>query len=141
MDIIESAQQGVAEDAVLADRKLADYQGLKISLRANNHTVAVDAFDAAGAKQVGQVVFNIDDNGQLEAADLEVAEKYRGQGVAKTMYDFVKAQGYTINRSWSQTAAGADFWDKNRGQERVWEQGVAEASPEAMSNIHKLSKQ
>lgn len=120
------SQQGVAEDADRIDKKLVDYLGLKISLKPSNHTVAVYAFDATGGKQVGQVVFNIEDNGQLEAADLEVAEKYRGQGVARAMYDFVKAQGYTINRSWSQTAAGADFWDKYRGQERVWEQGVAE---------------
>jgi hypothetical protein len=42
------------------------------------------------------------------------------------MYDFVKNKGYKIHRSWSQTDAGADFWDKHRGQERVWEQGVAE---------------
>ena len=123
---IDGSAGGVAEDADRIDKKLVDYLGLKISLKPSNHTVAVDAFDATGGKQVGQVVFNIEDNGQLEAADLEVAEKYRGQGVARAMYDFVKAQGYTINRSWSQTAAGADFWDKYRGQERVWEQGVAE---------------
>jgi pyrimidine deaminase RibD-like protein/GNAT superfamily N-acetyltransferase len=44
------------------------------------------------------------------------------------MYDFVKSKGYKIQRSWDQTDAGAGFWDKHRGEERVWEQGVAEGS-------------
>jgi hypothetical protein len=43
------------------------------------------------------------------------------------MYDFVKSKGYKIQRSWDQTDAGAGFWDKHRGEERVWEQDDSEA--------------
>jgi hypothetical protein len=56
------------------------------------------------------------------------------------MYDFVKSKGYTIHRSWSQTDAGAGFWDKHRGEERVWEQGVSEAET-ATQNSRQLAKE
>jgi hypothetical protein len=51
------------------------------------------------------------------------------------MYDFVKSKGYKIQRSWDQTDAGAGFWDKHRGEERVWEQGVAEGLDQDIPSV------
>jgi hypothetical protein len=51
-----------------------------------------------------------------------VDDRFQGQGIARTMYDYVKSLGYKIVRSWDQTDAGAGFWDKHRGEDvRVWE--------------------
>jgi hypothetical protein len=51
-----------------------------------------------------------------------VDDRFQGQGIARTMYDYVKSLGYKIVRSWDQTDAGAGFWNKHRGEDvRVWE--------------------
>jgi hypothetical protein len=65
----------------------------------------------------------------VDPQDLFIKDKFRGQGIAKIMYDFVKSKGYKIQRSWDQTDAGAGFWNKHKGDDvRVWEQkNVAEA--------------
>ena len=62
----------------------------------------------------------------LNPQDLEVEEKYRGQGVAETMYDYVKSKGYRIRRSGQQTDAGAAFWNKHKPGQNVWEQDELE---------------
>jgi hypothetical protein len=44
------------------------------------------------------------------------------------MYDYLKSEGFNINRSYDQTDAGKGFWDKHRGEDvRVWEDDVEEA--------------
>jgi hypothetical protein len=53
--------------------------------------------------------------------DLEVEERFQGQGIAAAMYDYVKSKGYKIRRSGQQTDAGAGFWDKHRPEQNVWE--------------------
>jgi hypothetical protein len=58
--------------------------------------------------------------------DLEVDERYQRQGIAATMYDYVKSKGYKIRRSGQQTDAGAGFWNKHKSGKNVWEQGVNE---------------
>lgn len=80
------------------------------------------ALDPTRSKELGYVVFADLDNNELAPRDLAVYERYQGQGIAKTMYDYVKSLGYTIHRSSDQTDAGRGFWDKNRGEEAtVWE--------------------
>jgi hypothetical protein len=37
------------------------------------------------------------------------------------MYDYAKSQGYTIEKSSDLTPDGDHFWNKNRGEEPVWE--------------------
>jgi GNAT superfamily N-acetyltransferase len=71
-------------------------------------------------KELGHVLFSIDGN-TLLPQDLEVDERYRGQGIAKIMYDYVKSLGYQIRRSGQQTDAGAGFWSKHRPAQNVWE--------------------
>ena len=60
------------------------------------------------------------------AQELEVKPEYRGQGIARIMYDYAKELGYRVMRSAEQTDAGAGFWDKYRGRTGVWEQEVNE---------------
>ena len=88
----------------------------------DNQTIYVKAF--ANERELGHVLFTIDYDGQgmiLKPQDLEVDERYRGQGIAQTMYDFVKSKGYKIRRSGQQTDAGRGFWDKHRPEQNVWE--------------------
>ena len=122
------AQQGVAEGLTeYKNTPLQDYNGLQFMIDSNHPYLRVKAFAPGSGQQLAQVDFKIDDQDELHPEDLHVEERWRGQGIAQIMYDFVKSKGYTIHRSWSQTDAGAGFWDKHRGEERVWEQGVAEA--------------
>lgn len=75
----------------------------------------------ANGKELGYVLF-VEEDDYLVPEDLQVNERFRGQGVAQTMYDYVKSKGYTIQRSPDQTDAGAGFWNKHRGEDvRVWE--------------------
>lgn len=74
-----------------------------------------------GKETVGNFTFDrIGDD--LEAQDINVVAKYRGQGIAKRVYDMLKAKGFIIHRSPHQTDDGKRFWDKNRGAgSKVWE--------------------
>lgn len=88
----------------------------------DNQTIYVRAF--ANGRELGHVLFTIDYDGQgmiLKPQYLEVKERYQGQGIAKTMYDYVKSKGYRIRRSGQQTDAGAGFWNKHRPEQNVWE--------------------
>jgi GNAT superfamily N-acetyltransferase len=107
-------QQGVAEDS---------YNGIDISMQHDDDEIIVTA--SAGGRKLGSVLF-VQDGDNLMPQDLEVDERYRGQGIAAAMYDYVKSQGYRIRRSGQQTDAGAGFWDKHKPGKNVWEQGVTE---------------
>jgi hypothetical protein len=99
-----------------------EYQGITLDMNVHNHQLIVRALDDWGNNELGHVVFNIGDDNELDPQDLEVDDRYRGQGVARVMYDYVKNQGYKIHRSWDQTSAGSAFWDKHRGDQRIWEE-------------------
>ena len=72
-------------------------------------------------RQLARVIFKKSGD-TLVPRDLSVEERYRGQGIAAVMYDWVKDLGYKIQRSPDQSQAGQAFWNKNRGEEgRVWE--------------------
>jgi len=94
------------------------FDGIEISLEKENDEIMVTA--TANGKELGQVLF-VEENGYLLPQDLEVDERYRGQGIASTMYNYVKSQGYKIRRSGQQTDAGAGFWGKHRPEQNVWE--------------------
>jgi GNAT superfamily N-acetyltransferase len=106
----------------IVEYKTEEYNGLRFTTDVKNGQLIVRALDDWGTNELGHVVFNIGDNDELDPQDLEVDERYQGQGVASTMYDYVKTLGYEIHRSWDQTPAGAGFWNKHRGEDqRVWE--------------------
>jgi 8-oxo-dGTP pyrophosphatase MutT (NUDIX family)/predicted GNAT family acetyltransferase len=114
-------EQGVAEGFNGA----REYHGIIMSMIEGDDGFKLTA-TSPGGKKLGFVEFSYDTNGTIRAEELEVYEKFRGQGIAKTMYDYVKEQGFTIARSSEQTPAGAAFWDKNKPGKNIWEQGVAE---------------
>jgi GNAT superfamily N-acetyltransferase len=103
--------QGVAEDA-------ENFNGIGISMEVEGDEIMVRA--TAGGRELGHVLF-VEDGEYLMPQDLEVEERFQGQGIAAAMYDYVKSKGYKIRRSGQQTDAGAGFWRKNRGEENVWE--------------------
>ena len=122
-------QQGVAESR-------ENFNGIDISMEIQKDDEYVDDEDydnqvlyvtaSSKGKELGHVLFAFDGE-YLTPQDLEVEERYRGQGIAQIMYDYVKSKGYKIRRSGQQTDAGAGFWDKHKGPgQNVWEQGVAE---------------
>ena len=78
----------------------------------------------ANGRELGQVLFTIshDSKGMvLNPQDLEVDERFRGQGIASTMYDYMQSKGYRIRRSVDQTDAGAGLWDKYKPGKDIWE--------------------
>ena len=100
----------------------AEYNGLDMTVQLNNRTnnLTVMAYD--DGQFVGQVLFKTHGGTKLYPWQLEVKPEFRGKGIAKTMYDFLKAQGLTVQRSTYQTPAGSGFWDKHRGKAAtVWE--------------------
>jgi GNAT superfamily N-acetyltransferase len=117
---------GIMEDS-------ENYGGIQLSLDiekddvdddddTDNQTIYVQA--SANGRELGHVLFTMSYDGQgliLNPQDLEVDERYRGQGIAQTMYDFVKSKGYRIRRSGQQTDAGEAFWQKHRPEQNVWE--------------------
>lgn len=107
------------------------FQGLDLEMEFDEDEIWVTARDASG-RELGHVLF-VDTGDELVPQDLEVEERFRGQGIARVMYDWVKSKGYRIRRSNSQTQAGAEFWNRNRPGENVWEQGVSEGFSNDMS--------
>ena len=130
---IAIAKKGVAEGQ-------ENFNGIDISMEIQKDDEYVDDEDydnqvlyvtaSSKGKELGHVLFVIDGE-YLAPQDLEVDERYRGQGIAQTMYDYVKSKGYKIRRSGQQTDAGAGFWDKHKPGKNIWEQGVAEGLTEA----------
>jgi ribosomal protein S18 acetylase RimI-like enzyme len=126
-------QQGLAERK---QSPLEDFEGLQFRMVNDNDQLFVNAFDSSGGNELGHVTFDIGDGKELDPQNLYVKHKFRSQGIARTMYDFVKSKGYKIQRSWDQTDAGAGFWDKHRGEEeRVWEQDVAEGLDQDVPSV------
>lgn len=98
--------------------KTSDVDGIQVSINTNDANATVYA--SSDGRRLGYVEFDRD--GQvLVPYDLAVDDKYRGQGIAAVMYDYVKSLGFTIKASADQTDDGRYFWKKNRGTERVWE--------------------
>ena len=101
------------------ESKIVDYEGIKLNVGIDGQNIDIRALRPDG-QQMGYVVFDRD--GQtLVPDDLSVDEKYQGQGIAKVMYDYVTSLGFRIEASPDQTEAGTGFWEKHRGEERVWE--------------------
>jgi hypothetical protein len=118
-------KQGVAEGR-------ENYNGINLLLQRDDDEVFVKA--SAGGRELGHVLF-VDEGDYLMPQDLEVDERFQGQGIAQTMYDYVKSKGYKIRRSGQQTAAGAGFWDKHRPEQNVWE-GTADDINKMFNNMY-----
>jgi GNAT superfamily N-acetyltransferase len=117
-----------------AQEFVKDVEGIDVSLEIQKDDAYVDDDDTdnqvvfvkatSNGQELGHVLFTMSYDGQgliLNPQDLEVDERYRGQGIAKIMYDFVKSKGYRIRRSGQQTDAGEAFWQRHRPGQNVWE--------------------
>jgi len=113
---IEEDQQGMAED-------VENFNGIDVAMEIEGDEIMVRA--TAGGRELGHVLF-VEEGEYLMPQDLEVDERFQGQGIAAAMYDYVKSKGYRIRRSGQQTDAGAGFWGKHRPEQNIWEQGMAE---------------
>lgn len=110
-----------ATEFITEEAKAAKYNGLLMKYAFNNSALVLKAFDPTKTP-IAYVKFVKEDK-ELYPQDLWVHDDFRNRGIAKSMYDFLKSEGYVINRSHDQTKAGAGFWDKHRGEdEYVWEE-------------------
>jgi GNAT superfamily N-acetyltransferase len=106
--------------------------GLDLEARSDEKGISIYAHDAGGR----QIAFaHFDRTGQtITGFDTSVRPEARGQGIAAVMYDWAKELGHRVVRSKDLTDAGRYFWQKNRGQKRVWEDQVNEISDELRRN-------
>jgi GNAT superfamily N-acetyltransferase len=105
--------------------KTADVDGIQVSINTNDKNAT--AYASANGKRLGYAEFDRDSN-TLIPYDLAVDDRYRGQGIAAIIYDYVKSLGFRIEASPDQTPDGKYFWKKNRGSKRVWETKLDEVT-------------
>jgi ribosomal protein S18 acetylase RimI-like enzyme len=105
---------------ITEEAKASKYKGLVMKYAFNDRALILKAFE--GGNPIAYVKF-VKENKELYPQDLWVNDDYRNKGIAKSMYDYLKSEGYAINRSHDQTKAGSGFWDKHRGEDSyVWEE-------------------
>ena len=109
-----------ANEFITEEAKAAKYNGLLMKYAFNDNALVLKAFSPTKTP-IAYVKF-VKEHKELYPQDLWTHDDFRNRGIAKSMYDFLKSEGYVINRSHDQTKAGAGFWDKHRGEdEYVWE--------------------
>ena len=152
-DIIDKIMTRIAKSHSISGQKLHDmwvdkYKQIPDTWIMNENASGIDfdmTFDddtgsfatvtaRAQGRTLGSVKFFMDGD-TLEADMVEVDERYRGQGIAAAMYDYAKSQGYTIEKSSDLTPDGDHFWNKNRGEEPVWENNPAAGITKAFNNL------
>ena len=115
-----------ASEFITEEAKASKYDGLSMKYAFNNSALILKVFEPTTKNPLAYVKFVKEDK-ELYPQDLWVNDDYRNRGIAKSMYDYLKTEGYVINRSHDQTKAGAGFWDKHRGEdEYVWEEKLDE---------------
>jgi len=103
----------------IQEYKIVSFQGIDMVFKdLGDDMIQIQA--QANGRELGYVTF-VQEGDSLLPQDLEVDERYRGQGVAAAMYDYAKSLGYSIRRSGQQTAAGIGFWQKHRPGQNIWE--------------------
>jgi GNAT superfamily N-acetyltransferase len=106
-------------------REIVENSGIDFDMTFDDDTGSFATVTArAQGRVLGSVKFFMDGD-TLEADMVEVDERYRGQGIAAAMYDYAKSQGYTVEKSDALTPDGEHFWNKNRGEQAVWENTAA----------------
>lgn len=110
-----------AGEFITEEAKLIKTNGLALKYAFNDNALLMKAFEQGTGNPLAFVKF-VKEKKELYPENLWVNDEYRNKGIAKTMYDTLKSEGYIINRSHDQTKAGAGFWDKHRGEDQyVWE--------------------
>lgn len=125
--IHNSTNEIVSEEVITAK-----YNNLLMKYAFNSASLVLKAFEPTTKNPLAYVKF-VKENDDLYPQDLWVNDEYRSRGIAKSMYDYLKDQGYIINRSHDQTKAGSGFWDKHRGEnEYVWEETITEGATDIL---------
>jgi GNAT superfamily N-acetyltransferase len=105
--VVESAQ--VERDGITLDYQFsANQQKLKITASSHGRQLGSAEFQNYGPK----------DQPQYKGDQVEVDERYRGQGIGTVMYDLARELVGKIYPSPSQTADGEAFWKSKQ----VWEE-------------------
>ena len=118
-----------ASEFLTEEAKLIKTKGLSMKYAFNDRALIMKAFEPSTNNPLAYVKF-VKEKKELYPQDLWVNDEYRSRGIAKTMYDTLKSEGYVINRSHDQTKAGSGFWDKHRGEDAyVWEDEVLDEMP------------
>lgn len=117
----------------ITESTTVEYNGIRLDVFLDGANIGISAM--RGGDQMGYVVFDRDGN-DLTPADLAVEDEYKGRGVAKTMYDYVKSLGFKIRASSDQTRAGKAFWKKNRGEERIWEDSASVGQTISLNQLY-----
>lgn len=111
-----------ASEFITEEAKAVKTDSLVLKYAFNDRALLMKAFERKTGSPLAFVKF-VKEKKELYPENLWVHDEYRNRGIAKTMYDTLKSEGYVINRSHDQTKAGAGFWDKHRGEDQyVWEQ-------------------
>ena len=101
------------------EKYTVDRNGIQLSVSIDGATVEVRPMH--DNKQLGYVVFDRDGK-TLVADDLSIDDEYRGKGIAKIIYDYIKELGFIIKRSSDQTSSGKKYWDKHAGEQgKIWD--------------------
>jgi len=120
----------------IQEYKTVSFQGIDMVFKdLGDDMIQIQA--ESNGRELGYVTF-VQEGDTLLPQDLEVDERYRGQGIAAAMYDYVKSLGYRIRRSGQQTDAGAAFWQKHRPGQNVWETEISEAQ-DARTEIENMA--
>ena len=119
-DVVVDDRRGHTMFVLDKDQSLREesFNGIDIDMDIEGDEIMVTAM--GNGRELGHVLF-VDEGEYLMPQDLEVDERFQGQGIAAAMYDYVKSKGYKIRRSGQQTDAGAGFWGKHRPEQNVWE--------------------
>lgn len=119
----EKEKQGVAEEInpdILDPRfshtqQIGDYTYIaSVEIFLDEPILNIKAYD--GDKEIGHVLFEIFDweddtsNSYMESGGTEVDPKYRGKGIATTMYAYAKMLGNDIIPSFNRTTQGKAMW-------------------------------
>lgn len=109
--------------------QVEEFKGVDMKMEISRlGAIVIKALDDWG-NEIGRAHFNDMDGEFIEAQSLWVDPKFRGQEIARKMYDFTTKQGYKIHKSPDVTKikdqgkqSGEHYWQKNRGEETVWEE-------------------
>ena len=108
------------------------YLELKYSMQERDYTsLSVIAYDSNNNK-IGAAYFNSDETDKkmvISAADTSIKDTWRRKGVASSIYDLIRKQGYKIVPSKSQSDDGVKFTDK------YFKQNEINSSTKLKSNI------
>jgi hypothetical protein len=111
----QKVNQGVAESATV------ERDGITLDYKFSSNQQKLKIIASSNGRQLGSAEFQNygpADQPQYKGDQVDVDERYRGQGIATVMYDLARELVGRIYPSPSQTADGEAFW---KGKQ-VWEQ-------------------